>query len=196
MFRGQRSNWVPATERVSEREHEWQNKNRMNHTETVAQPFIRFRIRTVHIPFDYRHSCRCVWVLLVASSLKSDWHRLLVCVCVRTADFGVLVHFSIDMLSEYFFRCVLYMCFYDKRHFSHFSPASATKRSSSPCLHFVGLWCMRHTYTDGVLCVISFYVHFLNKDMVDGESLLLLPLLALSIVFRFRLNDSPMIQLH
>lgn len=83
-------------------------------TETVAQPFIRFRIRTVHIPFDYRHSCR-VWVLLVASSLKSDWHRLLVWVCaavfgvISSCDVGWYIFRLICSRNTFFLRCV-YIC--------------------------------------------------------------------------------------
>lgn len=82
-------------------------------TETVAQPFIRFQIRTMHIPFDYQHGWR-VWVLLVASSLKSDWHRLLVCVCLFLGWFHamMLVHISIDMLSVHLVCICMYteMC--------------------------------------------------------------------------------------
>lgn len=86
-----------------------------------------------------------------------------------------LVHFSIDMLSEYFFSemCV-YMCFCDKcDDFSRFY--SQPLMSGSLYLHFVGIWCIRHTQTHTytiirIPCVILFYVHSLNMGMVYIET--------------------------
>lgn len=167
MFHGQSINWVPVSESMSSKK---KNDPIRWITETVAQPFIRFQIRTVHIPFDYRHSCR-VWVLLVASSLKSDWHRLLVYMCMCDCFWG-----DFKLRCWYIFRLIftwnifwdVYVCIFAINAIS----LAFTRIHWWEPLHICTSLAFdayvtqtHHTHTFIIICVpcvILFYVHFLN----------------------------------